>query len=118
MIMCCPAHFLPQITLIQLGGYETNGKDNSVYCPPPQAYTKATLPSAVTRSVIEAGALKLTNSVAKAVEKINQLSTLDDPPIRLALGKDAVQLARAHIAVVTGDLDKYESWSENLTSDA
>ena len=50
----------------------------------------------------------------KAVEKIYQLSELEQPPTRLPLGKDAVQLARAHIAAVTNDLDKFESWSENL----
>ena len=43
---------------------------------------------------------------------------LPDPPTILALGRDAIHLGRAQIAILTKDLSApMESWSENLGFD-
>lgn len=61
--------------------------------------------------------LKLPGDVNKAIVKIYELAGLDNPPLRLPLGKDVVSSLKAQIASLTDTVDKYESWSENLTLD-
>lgn len=61
--------------------------------------------------------LKLPGDVNKAIVKIYELAGLDNPPLRLPLGKDVVNSVKAQIASLTETVDKYESWSENLTLD-
>ncbi len=53
----------------------------------------------------------------KASIKIFDLSLLQDPPLRLVLGKDAVAAGKAQVASFTSEIKKYEEWSENLYSE-
>lgn len=101
-----------QITLAEPGGYETKGMENAFSCSPHPAYTDAALPSVVMRSGLTN--TRFPNDVHKAVVKIYELSTLDDPPLHLALGKDACDLLRTQIAALTKELEQYESWSDDL----
>jgi len=52
--------------------------------------------------------------VNRAVEVVFRLSLLDQPPLRLPLGKDATDHIRKQLAAIAADVDKYESWSDNL----
>ncbi len=51
---------------------------------------------------------------AKGVQKVYELSTLPNPPLRLLLGKDSNQYARDYIAQLTKEMDEYSAWSHNL----
>lgn len=52
--------------------------------------------------------------VDKAVQKIYELSKLENTPMRLFLGKNCLERIRAKIQRLTGDVDGYEQWSEDL----
>ena len=54
---------------------------------------------------------------AKAVQKIYDLAELSDPPMRLALGKDAIKYVREQQESVASDIAKFESWSKDLQMD-
>ena len=71
------------------------------------------MPSVFFRKVFVSD-VKFPGDLQKAVAKIHELGSLDNPPLRLPLGKDAVQAFRAQIASVTANVDLYESWSEDL----
>lgn len=62
------------------------------------------------------GQMKLGDS-AKAVMKIYDLAELGDPPMRLVLGKDAINYIKTQQESVASDIAKFESWSENLQMD-
>ena len=51
----------------------------------------------------------------KTVAKIHQLATLDNPPLHLALGKDALGAIRNQIELLGKELEQYESWSAALS---
>ena len=103
-----------QVTLVEPGTFLTPALRNSVILPPPASYTGATVPAAMIRKALSSlGDLKL-GDPSKGVKKIYELSSLADPPLRLALGKDAIDYIRSQQKVVTADLEKYESWSDDL----
>ena len=84
---------------------------------PHPAYTKDTLPTVVARKFITSGDVMTNGDVEKAVAKIYELTQLETPPLHIPLGKDALAAFRTYSAAVTGDVNKYESWSDNLTVD-
>ena len=106
-------HFL-QITLIEPGTFLTTALKNSVILPPPTAYTAATVPAAMIRKGLSSLAELKLGDPNKGVNKIFELSSLSDPPLRLVLGKDAISYIRSQQTVITTDLEKYESWSDDL----
>ena len=105
-----------QITLVEPGGFETEGVGNTIRSPQHPRYNKPTLPSVVTRKVMDRPENRLSGDVHKAVAKIYELTCLDNPPIRLPLGKDCVSAMKARIVALQAIVDQYESWSEDLTS--
>ena len=84
---------------------------------PHPAYTKETLATTIVRNVLLSPNLKLPNDLDKGIAKIYELSKLQNPPVRLQLGKDSIQAVRTQIASVAGELDHYESWSDDLLRD-
>ncbi|KAM5545437.1 hypothetical protein V8D89_000897 [Ganoderma adspersum] len=54
----------------------------------------------------------------KAVQKMWELSKLENPPLRLLLGKDMNKGTREYIAQLTKETDEYESWSDHLRYEA
>ena len=48
------------------------------------------------------------------MEKVYELAYINDPPLRLALGKDALLAIRTKMATVNAEMDKFESWSDDL----
>ncbi len=53
----------------------------------------------------------------KGVQKVYELSTLPNPPLRLVLGKDINQYVRQYIAQLTKEVDEYAAWSDDLGYD-
>nr|VWO98275.1 Peroxisomal hydratase-dehydrogenase-epimerase [Ganoderma boninense] len=50
----------------------------------------------------------------KGVQKMWELSKLENPPLRLVLGKDINKHAREYVAQLTKEMGEYESWSDHL----
>ena len=103
-----------QITIVEPGAYATKHGDNGVKVPPHPAYDPAKL---VVRQIFTQHDLSFGGDLRKAVAKIYALAGLEDPPMRLPLGKDAVKGIRDQIASVAAEVDKYESWSDDLDVD-
>ena len=50
----------------------------------------------------------------KGIQKVYELSKLENPPLRLLLGKDINHYFKEHIAQLTKEADEYAGWSDNL----
>lgn len=88
-----------------------------VRAPVHPAYTKPSLASVQMRGWLLNKDLRIGGDPAKAVAKVYELSKLPDPPMRLALGKETVSTFRDVMKGIAADVDKYESWSEDLQLD-
>lgn len=53
-------------------------------------------------------------STQKGVEKLYELAHLPEPPLRFLMGKDSIALVRKQVQQIVADVDKYETWSEEL----
>ncbi|THG96423.1 hypothetical protein EW026_g5403 [Hermanssonia centrifuga] len=106
-----------KITLVEFGGFETKGRDNMVQVPAHAAYLKPSLVSAATRSYLLNTSVRIGGDAVKAIAKVYDLAQLENPPLRLPLGKDTVAGFREKLAKIVADVDRYESWSEGLTAD-
>lgn len=58
-----------------------------------------------------------TGDAYKASQKLYELSTVENPPLRLVLGQDAIGSARGHLEGVLNEITAYESWSADLRED-
>ena len=92
--------------------FATNGFKVSGWALPHPAYSKPELQTVAMRKLWD-------NFVPygdsrKAMEAIYKLASLDDPPLHIPLGKDAVGVLRTKLAAMAEHADKYESWSEGL----
>ncbi|CAL1712886.1 unnamed protein product [Somion occarium] len=106
-----------KVTLVEPGTFRTEVlvKLGDGYSHP--AYTKPTLLSNIIRAITHDKNLKQ-GDASKGVEKIYTLSLLPEPPFRLPLGKDALEMVREEANSILEDVSKYESWSEGLDFDA
>ena len=50
----------------------------------------------------------------KSVALFYRVAILPNPPLRLAVGRDAISGMRKKVADIVQDLDEYEAWSEGL----
>ena len=109
---------LPQVTAVEPGAFQSSLAANRTMAPQHPAYTDSALPSSAMRAAFatpesEAAAFA-SSDTAKGVEKIYELSLLDDPPRHLPLGPDGVQLARIKVEEFGEEVEKYASWSDDL----
>ncbi|CAL1703540.1 unnamed protein product [Somion occarium] len=105
-----------KVTLVQPGFFRTDVGAKSVVFPIHPAYTNPTLPGTIFRAFLASGK-EIGSDTAQGVEKIYELACLSEPPMRLALGIDAIRDIRAELKGVEADVGKYESWSEGLVLD-
>lgn len=85
--------------------------------PAHPAYAQPTVPAALVRKSLESlGSHKL-GDPKKAMERLYELASLSEPPMRLVLGNDALNYIRQQQQYVQADLDKYEVWSDSLQMD-
>jgi len=103
-----------KVTIIDAGSFKTNGSSNSRVIPTHAAYAASSLPSEKMRRRVQAAASTPGRDVSMAAAKIYQLSTLPEPPTRLIIGKDAIGLIRDQFKSILGDIDQFESWSDDL----
>lgn len=55
---------------------------------------------------------------AKAVKQILRVTDLEQPPLRLPLGKDALGTIEANLNSIIANVKEYASWSDDLEHDA
>lgn len=104
------------MTLVEPGPFATKATTaNHVVSPVHPAYDDPSLPSAQHRAWLAANVID--GDPDKAAKAIYRLSKLKSPPLRLPLHKYAINGIRAKIASVVADVDKYESWSDDLLLD-
>ena len=102
----------PQVSLVEPGFFRTPiiGKFGTGYSHP--AYTSPSLPSVVARSFLANNQGTIGADPTKAVRRIYDLTLLQDPPLRLVLGKRAVHMVKEKAKHLEQDAVKYEAWSE------
>ena len=84
--------------------------------PAAPGYEDPETPAAVGRKII-ASSLNPTEKIGdlrRTMEKIYELSLVENPPLRLIIGLDSLGVVRGHLNKVMGELEAYKSWSEGL----
>lgn len=114
-----------QVAILEPGAFKTsvfNLDTSMVMVPPHPAYANPALPVYNFRGAFLKGAGKEADTpadlapadVSLAVAKVIEFSKLSSPPLHFPLGKDSIGLIREKIKTLTKEIDKYESWSDNL----
>lgn len=106
---------LEKLTIIEPGIFRTGALFSVRKLPIHPAYTKPGSSTLATRGMIDnpdTGA-----DPRKAVKQFYNVSLLSDPPIRLAIGQDAVSLIKQQVAKIVKDVEEYADWSEDLAYD-
>ncbi len=123
----CIIFYTNKVTLVPLGGFATNAiSTGMVKLPAHPAYsTNPSLPSTAYRRAIPASTgeakdplFPLKGDTAKAAKVLYKLSEIASPPLRLALGKDALDICSDKAAAVLKDVEEYASWSEGIERDS
>ena len=83
---------------------------------PHPAYAKPTLHATSSRTWIKNAGFEPPGNSKRAISKLYELSLLDDPPLHLALGKDSVAIVKKELQTSLEQLQKYESWSDEILS--
>ncbi|KAI0710819.1 NAD-P-binding protein [Earliella scabrosa] len=119
-------HWNIKVTIVPLGAHSTNCAAAMAQFPPPPAYNNPDLPSAVARKALVAsisggttGSIyDVKGDINKAAAALHRLSEVPNPPLRLVLGKDAVEMARSKVGQFSHEVEEYAFWSEGLEKDS
>ncbi|KAJ7487808.1 NAD-P-binding protein [Mycena latifolia] len=114
-----------KISIIGSGSFRTKGalvlerwglsREPTLVLPAHEAYSGEDMPSQVFRHWFKDGS-SVRGDPLLAAKAIFKFSMLDSPPVRWAMGKDAVSGAEAKAALITEETDKFEYLSDNLES--
>jgi hypothetical protein len=86
--------------------------NQAVYLPPHPAYTNENLPVNLQRKL--GGNIVFDGSPEKAAQQFIKIVTLENPPLRFPIHKDAIAYARNKAKNLLEAADMYESWSEDV----
>ncbi|KAI0093964.1 NAD-P-binding protein [Irpex rosettiformis] len=104
-----------KVSIVEFGSFRTSGLLDLPLIPTPEVYQSLT--SGLSRSGrLYEGAhngIKL-GDPRKGAGKIYELSTLENPPLRLPLGHDSIQYIRKQLDSIASDLEGYEGWSADV----
>ncbi|KAM5545438.1 hypothetical protein V8D89_000476 [Ganoderma adspersum] len=112
-----------KVSSVLFGGFVTEFSTGSIQMLPPHpAYTDSASAAVAFRKVFGDATVESQKKLgfgdpAKGVQKVYELSTLQNPPLRLLLGNDINQYTREYIAQLTKEVDEYAAWSDNLGYD-
>ncbi len=109
----------PQISIVEPGNFRTEALKVAPRFPVPEVYlgpTSGFLKATAGLAELEKPDFK-TGDPKKGAQKIYKLSTLENPPLRLVLGQDALFSARTHLQEVVKEVEEYESWSADVRED-
>ncbi len=86
-----------------------------VFAPEHPAYSNPNLPVTQMRKHWDSFSPK--GDAQKGVDAFYKIASLENPPLRVPLGKDSIAMLRKKIASLTADVDNYEYLSEDLEVD-
>lgn len=110
--LCLPIF---QISLLVLGAFATDMVAKTPQIPSHPAYSNPNLPSQQRRRwFVDPGSAAMLSDPKLAIERFYELASLENPPMRLVLGKDCIVGVRRKLKSMAGEVDTYESWSECL----
>jgi hypothetical protein len=105
-----------QVTLVEFGRFRTKAfsscaASDGIFTHPAYKDMPAT-----TSNVLRAmnGNVPLNGDPKKAAKALWKLSKLENPPLRLALGKDAVEVVRRQADLLKQGADEFANWSNDL----
>uniref|UniRef100_A0A5K1JYQ7 Probable 3-oxoacyl-[acyl-carrier-protein] reductase oxidoreductase (EC) n=1 Tax=Ganoderma boninense TaxID=34458 RepID=A0A5K1JYQ7_9APHY len=104
-----------KVTLVNPASFHTEGQAKTTWAPPHPAYSSSELPAARMRGGW--GSYAPSGDVHKAVEVIYRLASEPEPPLHLLLGEVAHTYIKQKLSKLTAEVEKYESWSEDLKKD-
>lgn len=108
-----------QITLAEMGFFRTNFIKNhtySVYAHP--AYTDPALLGNVTRAMLEdVDPAMIRGDPDKLARRLFELAALEDPPLRVMLGKEGPAMLAPKLAKDAEEREKYKEWAHGLEFD-
>ncbi|KAI0766493.1 hypothetical protein BC629DRAFT_1596333 [Irpex lacteus] len=108
-----------KISLVEPGNFRTEAFKTAPRFPVPEIYLAPT--SGFIKETAQFAELAKpdfkTGDAYKASQKLYELSTVENPPLRLVLGQDAIGSARGHLEGVLNEITAYESWSADLSED-
>ncbi|TFK68031.1 NAD(P)-binding protein [Pluteus cervinus] len=97
-----------KITLVEAGHFKTNISRHRGRIPAHPAYNHLAKRPSVADPVVNVG------DPVKLCEALYGLAGLGNPPLRLVLGNDALELVKGKLAKVREEVDQYETWSADL----
>ncbi|KAM5541137.1 hypothetical protein V8D89_005066 [Ganoderma adspersum] len=104
-----------KVTLVNPASFHTEGQAKTTWAPPHPAYSSPDLPASRMRGGW--GSYAPSGDVHKAVEVIYRLASEPNPPLHFLLGEVAHTYLKQKMATLTAEVEKYESWSQNLEKD-
>lgn len=104
-----------QITLLELSSFDTGLQFRAPNFPAPPAYNKPHLASHRLRQWFSDPAnTKFMGDPYLATERIVDCASLPYPPLRLVLGKQAIEGVREKLQVLSAEVNEFENWSDDL----
>ncbi|MFI6095739.1 oxidoreductase [Lentzea sp. NPDC051213] len=104
-----------KVTLVEPGGFRTDWLGCSLLVTEPGEDYRATV-GAMAEGIRAAGDL-MTGDPAKAARVLVEIAASEDPPLRLLLGSDALQMARMADQARNAEIDKWEHVSRSTDFD-
>ncbi|KAH9889898.1 NAD-P-binding protein [Cubamyces lactineus] len=104
-----------KVTIIEPGGYRTDGLSKVQWATAHPAYANPELPATKMRGFWDK--ISPSGDPRKAAKSFYEIASLPDPPLHLPLGKDAIAKVRGKIASLSSDTNKYEYLSQDLELD-
>jgi NAD(P)-dependent dehydrogenase (short-subunit alcohol dehydrogenase family) len=101
-----------KICILELGAFRTGIYTNSPTMPQHHAYTDPTHIMSVLRKLMPS--LVIDGDTDKATKMIYELVCRGDLPLRLPLGKDALEATRSKVNSLTAEADAYAKYSDDL----
>ncbi|KAK7692938.1 hypothetical protein QCA50_004579 [Cerrena zonata] len=100
-----------KLTIVVPGTYHTAAIGKTETYPPHPAYNKPTLPSVFVRQMITDPSIGA--DPIEASRRIMKLTTLDEPPNILILGRDAISAIGVHIDMLSAALETSRQWAQD-----
>ena len=101
--------------MVEAGMFATKAMENGAYPPAHPAYGKPTLYTNVLREALKSnvGIVKFGDPL-DGVKVIYKLTELEKPPLRFALGKDALTMIVGHSETLIAEMKEFGPLSDGL----
>jgi NAD(P)-dependent dehydrogenase (short-subunit alcohol dehydrogenase family) len=101
-----------KVTVLEPGGMRTDWAGSSMAVPPVSAPYEPTV-GAIAR-LLKGGAGTAASDPAKVAQVVLTVAGLDEPPLRLLLGRDVLKAVREKIAALSASIDEWEAVTKDV----